>query len=307
MVSCREGERAAVWGGDRTARWSYKTMTILKGCHLFIVLVASLVHCQPVQGLASASTTIAASFSPPKATFSEISIDANDTAEGKTIGERIKYGESIVEIHNLVTPEECAYLVDACLEAAEAEAASTTKRQLSEKASPGLVRLPTIAAAERAAATDTLCANALPSNVDEMLQNIFRRATEYIDDELPSITSTLFKTTTARTAEEDSLLTTRLKFSSREPAVNVYYAPGGQFLAHTDSQALTLLLPLSDPQHHFEGGGTYRILGAKFPWSSSGKAVVGSQAGGRYGVAFWGMRESCGCGGGGRGEGGVCG
>ena len=46
-----------------------------------------------------------------------------------------------------------------------------------------------------------------------------------------------------------------LEFSSREPTVNVYSA-GGEFLAHKDHQSLTVLIPLTDPDEDFEGGGT---------------------------------------------------
>ena len=46
----------------------------------------------------------------------------------------------------------------------------------------------------------------------------------------------------------------QLKFSSREPAINIY-TTGGQFLAHKDAQSLTILLPLSSPTD-FTGGGT---------------------------------------------------
>ena len=45
----------------------------------------------------------------------------------------------------------------------------------------------------------------------------------------------------------------QLEFSSREPGLNVY-EPGGEFLAHKDHQALTLLVPLSESTD-FEGGG----------------------------------------------------
>jgi len=47
----------------------------------------------------------------------------------------------------------------------------------------------------------------------------------------------------------------QLAFSSNEPAVNVYFA-GGDFKAHEDNHALTVLVPLSAASTDFEGGGT---------------------------------------------------
>jgi hypothetical protein len=36
-----------------------------------------------------------------------------------------------------------------------------------------------------------------------------------------------------------------LQYSAREPAINVYYAPSGEFLPHQDHHSLTVLIPLS--------------------------------------------------------------
>lgn len=215
-----------------------------------------------VQGLAAAAAAAATA----KVSFSEVAIErgessSNNKMEGKTIGERIKFGESLLEIQDIVTQEECTRLVTACLNAAEE---ATPTRQLDK---PGLVRLPTIAAAERAAVTQTPCADPLPLEVDQVLERILRRVMEYIDVELPSMSSTLFATntekatTTTTTIDSSSTLKSlvtnnQLKFSSREPAINIY-TKGGEFLAHKDAQALTVLIPLSCPeQGHFSGGGT---------------------------------------------------
>ena len=48
----------------------------------------------------------------------------------------------------------------------------------------------------------------------------------------------------------------QLTYSIREPALNVYTAPHGCFAKHKDHQALSVLIPLSDPRTEFEGGGT---------------------------------------------------
>ena len=47
----------------------------------------------------------------------------------------------------------------------------------------------------------------------------------------------------------------QLAFSANEPAVNVYFR-GGDFKAHEDNHALTVLVPLSAASTDFEGGGT---------------------------------------------------
>lgn len=108
--------------------------------------------------------------------------------------------------------------------------------------------LPTIAAAERAATTKTPCADPLPDDVDQLLHKILKRIARRIDDEMPSIIRELFHNKQLATQLD------KLHFSSREPAINVYTA-GGEFLAHKDSQALTVLIPLSSPEQ-FTGGGT---------------------------------------------------
>ena len=150
----------------------------------------------------------------------------------------------------------------------------------------GFVRLPTIAAAQRAALTKTPCATALPHEVDQALQTLLQRACHYIDQALPSISSTLFDTDSLTTLMQQSLqesnnnrnhnhsqeiqashnhednnnhppTTPPLKFSSREPAVNVYTPPGGAFLAHKDAQALTLLVVLSSSSSDDKDAGNY--------------------------------------------------
>mmetsp|Transcript_4830 Transcript_4830/g.12132 ORF Transcript_4830/g.12132 Transcript_4830/m.12132 type:complete len:287 (-) Transcript_4830:433-1293(-) len=216
----------------------------------FLVLVSCLVQSLSVQGLAARHPL------PMKVSFSEIPIEddagRSSQIEGKTIGERIKFGESVIEIKNIVTQEECMRLVDACVKAAEDAATPQTRE--SDKA--GIVRIPTIAAAKRAAVTQTPCGDPLPRDIDLAMQTILRRTTEFIDEGLPSVISTLFETKDDTSSSLTNLLTSeRLKYSSREPAVNVY-TKGGEFLAHKDAQALTVLIPLSCPGRDYSGGGT---------------------------------------------------
>lgn len=188
--------------------------------------------------------------------------DSSD-ATPTSIGERLKEGASLIEVHDLATPQECEFLVKACIQAAQEYHQKDDNHYPSRSLDkPGLVRIPTIAAAERAAVTKTPCADPLLEPIDQLLQKLLLRTAHYIDKELPSLSSILFgtvgganntigetpslvsllvATSSATIAEPDSL-----KFSSREPAINIY-TPGGEFLAHKDAQALTVLLPLSRP------------------------------------------------------------
>ena len=84
---------------------------------------------------------------------------------------------------------------------------------------------------------------------------MLRRTLRRIDETLPSLVETLFDTAGSKDEGLLSLLEAdALEFSSREPAINVY-TDGGEFLAHKDHQALTVLVPLSTPDA-YGGGGT---------------------------------------------------
>lgn len=163
-----------------------------------------------------------------------------------SVGERIKCGESVIQLPStIIDPEECEGLVHTCIEIAS----ETSENEVDKR---GLVRLPTISAAARAATTNTPCADPLPKEIDRVLEDILYRVTQYIDEKLPSIVTTLFDENYLLT---DLLMRDKLHYSSREPAINVYFK-GGEFLAHKDAQALTVLIPLSTSPAHFEGGGT---------------------------------------------------
>jgi len=119
----------------------------------------------------------------------------------------------------------------------------------------------------------------VPVAVDELCSAVLRRTLTRIDSELPWLAVRLFPGASAGTepgavgcANSSRILggnsiSSRgapnltelydrgaLKWASREPGVNVYTA-GGEFLAHTDGHALTVLVPLSHPAR-FSGGGT---------------------------------------------------
>mmetsp|Transcript_33240 Transcript_33240/g.50170 ORF Transcript_33240/g.50170 Transcript_33240/m.50170 type:complete len:175 (-) Transcript_33240:296-820(-) len=98
---------------------------------------------------------------------------------------------------------------------------------------------------------DTPCADPLPINIDKVINKILQRTIATIDEQAPLITEVLFGCNSLT----ELLLNDQLKYSSREPAINIY-TPGGEFAAHKDAQALTILLPLSCPEKEFAGGGT---------------------------------------------------
>ena len=186
--------------------------------------------------------------------FTEVSIDDGKTQTGtdigsyssecmSSIGERIKSGESVLQVAGLVSEDECQLLCKVCCQLDEERSNTVLEKE-------GLLRLPTIAAAERAAMRNTPCADPLPLEIDTMLQRILLRSAKVIDDKVPSIGTALFD------GEQISSLMTdhQLKYSSREPAINVYSC-GGEFRAHKDAQAITILIPLSSP-NEFLGGGT---------------------------------------------------
>ena len=137
-----------------------------------------------------------------------------------------------------------------------------------------------VAAARRAAWDKITCANPLPEYIDYRVQQILQSVCQAIDANLPSVPERLFDTqqlgpllvqsaSCATNPDEDALV-----FSAREPAINVYSAPGGEFLPHKDGEALTVLLPLSSPGTDFQGGGTAFWAGGAS--SSSSSSNVGS-------------------------------
>lgn len=186
-----------------------------------------------------------------RATWSEVPIDQDvPLSEELTVGERLKAGETVITLRGIISDKECEYLRRACT-----KVASSSEGTELEKA--GLVRLPTIEAWERAKRTETPCADPLPPAIDALAQDILGRVTEMIDIELNVLVETLFVSSheNNRASLAELVRKEELKFSSREPAINVYTA-GGEFLAHKDAQALTVLLPLSSPKKDFDGGGT---------------------------------------------------
>jgi hypothetical protein len=199
----------------------------------------------------------------------------------------IQRGESVICLPHAVNPQKCQILATQCIAVSQSRqpisttAADNTNNMDSNLV--GLVRLPTQAAAHRAALSKTpFVAPPLPIPQDLLAQDLLLDVIQRIDTQFPSISQTLFETESSLTqlwlasSSSSSLSSSSssnsgasLIFSSREPAVNVY-TTGGEFLPHTDGQTLTILIPLSTPAVDFQGGGTAF-------WSSSSLSTEESQ------------------------------
>ena len=180
-------------------------------------------------------------------------IGSSDDSD-QPIADTFREGDLVLVVPNAATAAEC----EALTSAGSKVAADYRKSRLETGLEPaaGLVRVPSIPAAARAALTNTPCAPPLPSDADAIVDQLLLRMMDFIDEELPSLGSSLFGADESdggglRQMHDDDAL----EFSSREPTVNVYSA-GGEFLAHKDHQSLTVLIPLTDPDEDFEGGGT---------------------------------------------------
>ena len=114
----------------------------------------------------------------------------------------------------------------------------------------GIVRLPSIDAAERANINNTSCAQPIDSKTDALVREILLQTCNIIDDEASSLVTSLFDSDSLTELYQLDCLT----YASREPAINVY-TKGGKFLAHEDGQQMTILIPLTSPDE-FGGGGT---------------------------------------------------
>jgi hypothetical protein len=184
------------------------------------------------------------------AVWSEVRISTGElctqTSETEAL-EHFQEGESVLLLKDLVSEEDCRALVTAT--ARQLADHGTNKNGANNPVTRQ--RLPTIAAAKRAAASNTPCAESLNEEADSICQRILRRSVETIDEQLPSLSLALFggKIEPLLTSNNNGLI-----YSSREPAVNVY-TTGGQFLAHEDGQKLTVLVVLGCDSD-FEGGGT---------------------------------------------------
>lgn len=155
-------------------------------------------------------------------------------------GAALQSGDAIIVLPNIISEAECADLLNAGVQAADAQRGSLWRRTLANlleatsnnKKSRGRTRVPIKG-----------IANSRP------FDDAFAKVLRIVDEELPSVVD-LFQTDSvgALHASDD------LEFSAREPAFNLY-REGGDFNAHVDRQTLTVLLYLTPPDS-CEGGGT---------------------------------------------------
>ena len=136
-----------------------------------------------------------------------------------------------------------------------------------EQGSPGkvLVRMLPKCTAQREHGTPP--EDILPDDASQLVETILERAFTYLDssssdddDDDVGVCSSLRTTLFGDDCDSLSKLfrTRQLQFSSREPAINVYYPPNGHFAMHKDHHALSILIPLSSSENdkEFVGGGT---------------------------------------------------
>ena len=183
--------------------------------------------------------------------------------EGKVpraLGETVAAGEVVLCLPHVVEEEEVQWLLRAGLEACGEAPPSTGRRRFC------------VSDPEAFLSTEVML------RCEEVLLRVLDR----LDDECPSIYSTLFAPGEGWAARQplnargvqpksadgppahlaetcptlrDLYLAGELEWSEGEPAINVYGA-GGQFGCHKDHLALTVLMPLTAPGTDFAGGGT---------------------------------------------------
>ena len=221
---------------------------------------------QRIAGYRRLSVATSAMAIPGKVWLDGDGVVSGSKSDTRGLADSIRGGALVLELAGVVSDEECLLLVDAAKQRAAAGKGQNVRGQGAGVQSSltaylsARVRIPSIAAAQRASRAwggdGTLKGlDPLPKAADDAAEAIFRRVLARIDEQLPSLVTTLFD---AGGASEYSLAARHaaggLEFANREPAVNIY-TTGGQFPAHKDYHALTMLLSLSPPTS-FTGGGT---------------------------------------------------
>ena len=191
-------------------------------------------------------------------------LDPNHALRTISLGERIHNGRCLLKLSNLASAEEVEFLRSSCIQAANKrketltplkDDSSNENEVYLEQGSEAkvFVRLLTQASAERENAPQDV----LPEPVSAMIDKILERALTFLDQEAcPSIKTTLFGGTAETTSIAQLFRDNQLDYSIREPAINVYEAPHGYFAMHKDHHALSIVMPLSNPNADFQGGGT---------------------------------------------------
>ena len=170
---------------------------------------------------------------------------SDDDAGSCSAADAIVHNRSVVRVPQFASEAECAALI--------AAAAHAEQNQLQNKLSSDATRLRFEINGRRFSGTSAADAKrttvpALDEKTQTLANALVRRAIALVQAELPELAEAIGLATCN--------INTPLSFSEGEPALNVYYGPGGNFQPHRDMQALTLLLTLTTRGDEFEGGGT---------------------------------------------------
>ena len=136
--------------------------------------------------------------------------------------------DSILTLDGLVTPSECDHLISAAAAFCEADKQSSGL---------GLTRIECHVDGVN-----------LDGRSHALANIILTRALYNLEVLRPDLAAEIF-------ADAEDCCDLWFRFSGEEPMLN-RYIPGGNFDAHQDGHALTVLVPLSTPDVDFEGGGT---------------------------------------------------
>ena len=135
--------------------------------------------------------------------------------------------DSILQIPSLVSAAECAHLVAAADDWCEQDEWSGVALRRIECHPDGI---------------------SLDGRSHALSHIILTRVLWYLEVLRPDLAAALFP-------DASDLADLHFKFSGQEPMLN-RYTIGGSFDPHQDGHALTVLVPLSTPDHDFGGGGT---------------------------------------------------
>ena len=172
------------------------------------------------------------------------------------LAEAVCSSRSVIIVPDFCTPEEVTLLVKAGVRAAEQQ------MQNPLTSSESRFRIEVFG---RRLVSNGVTLTSLDRDVQVLATDLVYRALDLIQSRNPVLADGM--RISGCTAD------TRLSYSAGEPAINVYYAPGGDFKPHRDMQSLTLLVSLS-PLTDYEGGGTHFYEPAATPSEAiRGKAV----------------------------------
>ena len=165
------------------------------------------------------------------------------------------HGASVIVLPGIATHAECKTLSDAAsLLVREAHHASAAD---AASPLPTMVRLPAVRPGTRSASppfADPCSTAALTDSEDVLSHALFARVLRRLDGQFPTLVSSLFGDGSLGGMHAADELAFSVNNGLSEPAVNVY-GKGGLFNVHSDGEALTVLIALSDPAE-FAGGGT---------------------------------------------------